>query len=144
MKILIIIIKKWRARMINITFPIYKVHLEIQWSIYFCFTWPENSLPQTCLWWRKMSSSRSRRSLLFFPLASGVFSGVSLYIVTVLGHKCLARPVQVSWAVDWHLQSPYNSRQPLFLPRFLACSAALVAISKTSLTPSFVLAEHSR
>lgn len=30
----------------------------------------------------------------------------------------------------------------LFFPR-LACSAALVAISNTSLTPSFVFAEHS-
>lgn len=38
----------------------------------------------------------------------------------------------------------YNSRQPVFLPRFFACSAALVAISNTSLTPSFVLAEHSK
>lgn len=38
----------------------------------------------------------------------------------------------------------YRRQQPLFLPRLLACSAALVAISNTSLTPSFVLAEHSR
>merc|ERR1719268_248440 len=38
----------------------------------------------------------------------------------------------------------YNRRQVDFLPRFLACSAALVAVSKTSLTPSLLLAEHSR
>ena len=38
----------------------------------------------------------------------------------------------------------YKRQQPLFLPRLLACSAALVAISNTSLTPSFVLAEHSK
>lgn len=37
----------------------------------------------------------------------------------------------------------YNRRQLDFFPRFLACSAALVAISKTSLTPSLVFAEHS-
>lgn len=37
----------------------------------------------------------------------------------------------------------YNRRQVDFFPRFLACSAALVAISKTSLTPSLVFAEHS-
>lgn len=37
----------------------------------------------------------------------------------------------------------YNRRQVDFFPRFLACSAALVAISKTSLTPSLDLAEHS-
>lgn len=37
----------------------------------------------------------------------------------------------------------YNRRQLVFFPRFLACSAALVAISKTSLTPSLVFAEHS-
>lgn len=41
-------------------------------------------------------------------------------------------------------QSSFYSRRHLlvFLPR-LACSAARVAISKTSLTPSFVFAEHS-
>lgn len=38
----------------------------------------------------------------------------------------------------------YSNAQGFFLPRFLAWSAALVAISNTSLTPSLVLAEHSR
>lgn len=35
-------------------------------------------------------------------------------------------------------------RQHLFFLFFLTCSAALVAISNTSRTPSLVLAEHSR
>ena len=37
----------------------------------------------------------------------------------------------------------YRTTQP-FLFFFLTCSAALVAVSNTALTPSLVLAEHSR
>lgn len=38
----------------------------------------------------------------------------------------------------------YNSKHPLLFFLLRTCSAALVAISNTSLTPSLVLAEHSR
>lgn len=38
----------------------------------------------------------------------------------------------------------HSSGQPLRFLFFLTCSPARVAISKTSRTPSFVLAEHSR
>ena len=41
------------------------------------------------------------------------------------------------------LQFSYNTSQPPFFFRFLVCSAALVASSNTSRTPSLVRAEHS-
>jgi len=41
------------------------------------------------------------------------------------------------------LRCDYSKSQPPFFFCFLVCSAALVARSKTSLTPSFVRAEHS-
>lgn len=44
--------------------------------------------------------------------------------------------------IKW-TQSVYSSRHLLLFLPFLACSAALVAISNTSRTPSLVLAEHS-
>lgn len=42
------------------------------------------------------------------------------------------------------LRAPYSSAQPVLFLRLRTCSAALVAISKTSRTPSLLLAEHSR
>lgn len=41
-------------------------------------------------------------------------------------------------------ESLVYSKVHFFFPFFFTCKAALVAVSNTSLTPSFVLAEHSR
>lgn len=50
----------------------------------------------------------------------------------------LNREREEKWAARIYI------RQHLFFLFFLTCSAALVAISNTSRTPSLVLAEHSR
>lgn len=53
-------------------------------------------------------------------------------------------PLSAVFPAFHKLQSLYSNVQPLLFLRLRTCSAALVAISNTSRTPSLVLAEHSR
>lgn len=93
-------------------------------------------------------------TFLFSPLAWFHFSLSSLQALFNLAHPgdktdieegCFSWPglVPSSLPILCDL-TLYSRRQPPFFPRLLACSAALVAISNTSLTPSFVFAEHSK
>lgn len=41
-------------------------------------------------------------------------------------------------------KNTFYNKQHFFFPRFLTCNAARVAVSNTSRTPSFDLAEHSK
>lgn len=68
----------------------------------------------------------------------------STKILLVIGQSisCVLLFLLVSWFGG--VWSAHSSVQPLLFLRLRTCSAALVAISNTSRTPSFVLAEHSR
>ncbi len=96
---------------------------------------------------RKMAGWRGigYRHTLWFPYK--YFSVIHTWIVryVVHGGYCRLFLGSVCGVCVCMLQCvAHNSRQPLRFLRLRTCSAALVAISNTSRTPSLVLAEHSK